>query len=87
MPQAFNLEFAYSITPKLDWAIRLEGSREPKDAPELQTGMAVNYRLHQNIVVTLEALRGFFKGNLATNNDNNAYDQVDTLGALLSIAF
>ena len=87
MPQAFNLEFAYSITPKLDLAMRVEGSRELKDAPELQAGMAVNYRLHQNIVVTLEALRGFFKDNIATNNNNNAYDHVDTLGALLSIAF
>jgi len=87
IPQAFNLEFAYSLTPKLDWAIRLEGSRELEDAPELQTGMALNYRLHQNAVVTLEALRGFFNDDLATDNNNNAYEHVDTLGALLTVSF
>jgi hypothetical protein len=86
-PQAFNLEFAYSLTPKLDWAIRLEGSRELEDAPGLQTGMALNYRLHQNAVVTLEALRGYFKGDLATDNNDNAYEHVDILSALLSVSF
>ncbi len=86
-PQAWNMEFVYFLTPKLDGTIRLEGSREFEDAPELQTGIAVNYRVHKNIALTIEALRGYFRDAMATDDDDNAYKTVNTLGAQVSIAF
>ena len=86
-PQAFNLEFTHFLTPKLDWALRIEGSRELEDAPELQLGIAVNYRLFKNVAFTFEALRGYFKDTLATDDNGNSFESVDTLGAQLSIGF
>jgi hypothetical protein len=86
-PWAFNLEFAHFLTPKMDWAFRIEGSQELEDAPELQLGIAVNYRLYQNVALTVEALHGYFKDTIATDHNGKSYDTVDTLGAQISIGF
>jgi len=86
-PIAWNLESVHFISPKLDWSLRLEGSHELEDAPEIQVGLALNYRINQEIVLTTEVLHGFFKSDLATDDKDNVYDEVTTLGALVSIAF
>lgn len=86
-PIAWNMEFVHFVTPKIDWALRLEGSYELEDEPELQVGIALNYRLHKNIYLSTEILHGFFKDDLATDDRNNAYKSVTSLGALLSVAF
>ena len=86
-PIAWDLEFVYFISTKLSWAVRLEGSHELEDTPEIQAGIALNYRIHKNIALTAEVLQGYFKGDLATDDTGNAYDEVTTLGALVSIAF
>jgi len=86
-PVAWNLEFVHFLTPKIDWAIRLEGSQELEDEPELQVGLSLNYRLHKNVFLTTEILHGIFKNDLAADDRNNAYKSVTSLGALLSVAF
>jgi len=86
-PIAWNMEFVHFLSPKLDWSLRLEGSYELEDEPELQVGMALNYRLHKNIFLTTEILHGFFRNNLATDDNNNDFDTVTSIGALLSVSF
>ena len=86
-PMAWNIEYVYFLSPEVDWSIRLEGSMDLEDEPELQTGIAMNYRLHKNIYLTTEVLYGLFKGDLATDDNGRAYDSVITAAALLNIAF
>ena len=85
-PMAWNLEFAHFPHPSFDWAIRLEGSRELEDAPRLQGGVAVTFRVGHEAALTLEVLHGRFKGALATDDQDNPYESLTRLGALLSIA-
>ncbi len=86
-PVAWNLEFVHYLTSKLDWSARAEGSHELEDAPEIQIGIALNYRLHKNIVLTSEVLHGYFDSSVSSNNENRAYDEATTIGALISVAF
>lgn len=86
-PMAWNLEFAHFPHPSFDWALRLEGSRELEDAPRLQGGVAVTFRVRREAALTLEVLHGRFKDALATDDEDNPYQSLTQLGALLSIAF
>lgn len=86
-PAAFSLEFAYFSTPKLDWSFRFEGSHELEDAPALQVGLAVNYRIFEQAFITIEALHGFFEGDLSTDDFENPNDSITTFGTLLSVGF
>ena len=86
-PVAWNLEFVHFLSPKIDWSVRVEGSYEVEDEPEYQFGLALNIRLHENVVLTTEALYGLYRDDLATDPDDRPYDSVMTLGGLLSIAF
>ena len=86
-PFAWNLEFVYFPYRRFDWALRLEGSRELQDAPRLQYGVAVNARLHRYVTLTVEVLHGSFKGDLASDDDNNPYAHVNHVGVQLSIVF
>jgi len=86
-PLAANIEFTHYLTPDIDWSIRLEGSRELEDAPGLQVGLAVNYKVMNNVFITVEALHGFFRDELATDDAGNDFDSVTTVGALLSVGF
>ena len=86
-PVAWNLEFVHFISPVIDWSLRIEGSYEVEDEPGYQFGLALNYRLHENIVLTTEALYGLYRDDLATDVNHRNYDSVTTFGGLISIAF
>lgn len=86
-PIAWNLEFVHFIDSRFEWALRLEGSQELEDAPELQYGAAFTWRTGAFSSLTLEYLRGQFRGELATNDDDRPYNHVDRFGAQFSIAF
>ena len=86
-PVAWNLEFVHFIDSRFEWALRLEGSQELEDAPELQFGAALTWRTGTFSSVTVEYLRGQFRGNLATNDDDRPYNHVDRFSAQFSIAF
>lgn len=86
-PRAWNLEFAYFLESGIEWALRVEGSRELEDAPHRQYGAAVTFRPYRRAALTLEYLHGRFSGDLATDADDNPYDHVNRFGAQLSILF
>ena len=86
-PMAVNLEFTHYMTSRMDWTIRIEGSQEIEDMPELQLGIAVNYRIINNVFLTVEGLHGFFSDSLAKDGSDNDYKSVTTFGALLSVGF
>ncbi|MGH8120948.1 MAG: LbtU family siderophore porin [Gammaproteobacteria bacterium] len=86
-PFAANLEFTHYVTPKIDWSVRIEGSSELEDAPELQAGLAFNYKILKNVFITVEGLHGYFRDSLAANEAGDDYESVTTFGALLSVGF
>ena len=86
-PLAANLEFTHFLNPDIDWSVRIEGSHEIEDAPVIQLGLAINYKILQNVFITVEALRGYFRNSLATDDAGNNYDSATTFGALLSVGF
>jgi hypothetical protein len=86
-PWAATFEFTHFLTPAMDWSFRIEGSDELEDAPELQLGLAVNYKILDNVFITVEGLHGYFRDFLATDDAGNDYSSVTTFGALLSVGF
>lgn len=86
-PIAWNLEFAHFLSAHFQWALRLEGSREIEDEPELQIGTALTWRTGQSRSITLEYLHGEYQRGLAENDEGDQYKHVDHVGVLLSVAF
>ncbi len=86
-PVAWNLELGLFLHPKLELALRIEGSRKLEDAPRTQYGAAATLLLHRNTTLTLELLHARFDGNLATDDDDNSFSHSNSVGALLSLAF
>lgn len=86
-PLAWNLEFAQFFSKNFEWALRVEGSHELEDAPEIQYGISGTWRPWKNSTLTLEYLRGNFKDTLAVSEDDESYDRVETLAAQFSIIF
>ena len=86
-PLAWNLESAISFHSKYDIAVRIEGSRELEGFPEIQFGLATTVSLHPQATLTLELLHGRFKSDFATDDADNSFGEVTTVGAQLSIAF
>lgn len=85
-PQAWNVELAFYPEGDFEWALRLEGSDELEDAPRLQGGAAVAWRVTRYASVTIEYLRGSYKAGLA-EDDEGELDKVDQFGALMSFEF
>lgn len=87
-PWAWNLEVAHFIPDSnFELAFRIEGSEELEDAPRYQFGSALTWRAQKHTSLTLEYLHGEFSGALFTNENDQPYDHVDRIGALLSVEF
>jgi hypothetical protein len=86
-PMAWNVEFAHVINSSFEVALRMEGSDELEDEPEFQVGVAATWRAGRHTSVTVEYLRGQFKDGLATNDDDESYDNRNRVGVVLSVAF
>lgn len=86
-PSAWNLELAYFPDGNISWALRLEGTRELEDAPELLGGIAATWRITDHIYLTAEYLRGHFREGLAETDDEILLDSIQQVGAILSIEF
>ena len=86
-PWAWNIELTYCISPIFTCTYRLEGSHELQNAPSLQTGLAINYRVYKYAAFSFNLLHGHYKGTLATDENKQPYESVNTLAAELSIAF
>jgi hypothetical protein len=86
-PRAWNVELAFYPEGNFEWALRLEGSDELEDAPRLQGGASVAWRVTKNASITLEYLRGSFEQGLAEDDDERELDKVHQIGALMSLEF
>ncbi len=86
-PLAWNVELALFIHPKAELDFRLEGSRQIEGFPHIQWGVATTIVLHPRATMTLELLQGEFKRGLATDDDDNPFRNVTTIGAQFAIAF
>lgn len=86
-PLAWNLEFVDFITPRLEWALRAEGSRELEGEPEWQLGTALSWHVNRDISCSVEYLHGHFRNGIATNQADEPYRQVDRVGLKVSIGF
>lgn len=85
-PSAWNTEYTYFFMPSLDVSLRVEGSHELEDAPLLQYGVSLSYRLYRYASLTVEFLNGQFKPGLAMD-DENSYNRIKTAATQLSVAF
>lgn len=86
-PSAWNLEVAYYPEEDYGVALRMEGSKELEDAPDLQAGIAVTVHAIKNITATAEFLRGNYKRGFAEGLDGNELDKVDQLAVQVGISF
>ncbi len=86
-PWAWNLELGLFPHPRVDLALRVEGSRELEDEPHLQYGVAATFLAHRYVTLTFEILHGRFHDDLASDDDGNPLDHVNRFGAQLSVAF
>ena len=84
-PVAWNLELTYIPHPLWDLTIRVEGSKDVNEAPKSRYGIALNARLHKNVTLGIEALHGRYANGAETDSDS--FDHVNTISALLGIAF
>jgi len=87
-PWAWNAELVHFFSgSNFEIAFRIEGSRELEDEPRYQFGSAISWRTGKYASITMEYLRGEFRDELATTDNDDPYDHVDRVGAILSIAF
>lgn len=86
-PRAWNLELAYYPAGSFEWALRLEGSKEVEDEPELRAGMSVAWRIFKQASITLEYLRGTYEQGLAEDSKERELDKVHQFGSQLSVEF
>ena len=87
-PRAWNAEVSRSFgDEEFELALRVEGSNELEDEPHLRYGIAANWRISECAALTLEYLHGKFKGELATNDDDEPYNHVDSVAAMLTLEF
>jgi hypothetical protein len=85
-PRAWNVELGFYPAGSFEWALRVEGSSEVEDAPRLQAGVSVAWRITKTASLTLDYLRGNYKNGLAEQNDHEL-DKVHTVAGQLSVEF
>jgi hypothetical protein len=86
-PRAWNLEISFHPDDNMELALRLEGSQQLEDAPELQAGLAATLHATDNITATVEFLRGQFKRGFAVDENGHELDTQDQLAVQLGITF
>lgn len=86
-PHAWNLEAAYRLGPRLEWALRLEGSSELEDAPERRYGAALSWRPYRQLGVTVEYLHGRYTQERTTEGDGPEYGAADQWAAQATWVF
>ncbi len=87
-PLAWNTEVAYFLPgSNVEIAFRFEGSQEIEDAPRYQYGAAVTWRTGKFAALTIEYLHGEFEGALATTENDDPYNHVNRVGAIMSMEF
>ncbi len=86
-PEAWNLEMAYFPTNNLEFAIRYERSKELIDEAEEQYGLAVTWRLLNNVSTTIEYLRSDYKRGFVEEDDDVFVTKGNTLALWFAFEF
>ena len=86
-PAAYNLEAAWYYRPWIQFAVRLEHSREFSDNPEWQYGLAVSWRPGPRWNLSAEYLMGDYKKGFVTDDDDNELRDSHQLGFQVSFEF
>lgn len=71
-PRAFNAEIAYSLSERLEMAVRAGGSSEFAGGPERQLGVCLSYGLGQGVTLALEYIREEFDAAFAEEEERHA---------------
>lgn len=86
-PLAWNLELAWYPAEALELALRYEGSDEFVGQPEAQYGIAASWGVRENVVLSLEYLRGEFDSVYGVNEDGEVIDNRNLVTAQLGLEF
>jgi len=86
-PIAWNLEFANFLDARFDWALRLEGSNELDDEPQLRYGVSASFRVGRHGSLTFDYLHSRFNHNFASTGNDNFLGDDDRFAAQVSLAF
>lgn len=86
-PRAWNVELGFYPAGNLEWALRLEGSGDVEDAPRLQGGVSIAWRITHNASLTLDYLRGSYRRGLAEGPGDREPDKVHQVAGQLALEF
>lgn len=86
-PESWNLEAAYFPGNAFELAFRYERSRELIDAPEKQLGVALTWRLPNNISMTAEYLKSDYKKGFVEEDDDIFVRDGNTIALWFAIEF
>lgn len=86
-PDSFNVEFAYFPVSFVQLAARYEHSKEFRDAPRHQYGLAGTWAPTDHFTVTMEYLHGRYKNNFALDDNDNDLDDRDIVAIEMSLEF
>jgi len=86
-PDAWNVEFGIYPDGSFEYALRIEGSNELEDEPELQAGLGATWHLHENVYVTVEYLKGKYKKDFVENDLEQVIEYQNQFASQLVISF
>lgn len=86
-PVAWNIELGIYPEGNLDWAIRLEGSRELEDSPRLQVGINNTWRVNKQLTTLLEFFHGRFKKAFVEDGFGNEIESQNKVVAQVILSF
>ncbi|UCC56955.1 MAG: LbtU family siderophore porin [Gammaproteobacteria bacterium] len=86
-PRAWNVELGFYPAGNFEWALRVEGSGDVEDAPRLQGGVSVAWRITRTASLTLDYLRGSYRRGLAEGPGDRELDKVHQVAGQLSVEF
>ncbi|GJL63241.1 MAG: hypothetical protein NPIRA04_18950 [Nitrospirales bacterium] len=86
-PFSYNVELAYFPVDFLQFAVRLESSREVADEPKWQYGVAGTWRPLDNLSISIDYLHGRYKKGFAFDDRDNALHSHHMIGTQLTVGF
>jgi len=86
-PMAWNIELGIYPGGDIDWALRIEGSKELEDQPEYQLGINSTWHGSKHLSVSLDFLHGRFKHNFVEDESGNFISRQSIVAAQLIFSF
>lgn len=86
-PRAWNFEMGFYPHGQLEYAFRLESSRELEEAPLYQYGLATTWHAGKSLSATFEVLRGRFKKAFVEDDAEQELAYQTQIGAMLIVSF